>query len=250
MHMHACVDGDAGARGNVYGWVVRTGCGVVHTTDPQWLQHYHLGYPHSSTSIFISKKKYSFIVIEILYSISISPAPVLSLSHTLYPLFYILFPSLPLSLSPLSLSLSSFPFTGAHVGALPVACYCSERNDDGSFRAVRCGRANAKCGVPDVLQSTGADSLTSNNVPCPCSCANRYHYTSVLAQRVASGLGVRYHSRRQDANIVRGTRGGAPTCPAHVMDVAGAHAALIDPSPSAARLNQQVKVLAQCRSGW
>jgi hypothetical protein len=72
------------------------------------------GYPHPSTSIFISKKEYSILVIEILYSISISPAPVLSLSHTLYPLFHILFPSLPLSLSPLSLSLSSFSFTGAH----------------------------------------------------------------------------------------------------------------------------------------
>jgi hypothetical protein len=67
-----------------------------------------LGYPHSSTSIFISKKKYSILVIEILYSIQISPAPVLPLSHTLYPLFHILFPFLPLPLSQqLSLSLAT-----------------------------------------------------------------------------------------------------------------------------------------------
>jgi hypothetical protein len=72
------------------------------------LQHDALGYPHSFTSISISKKEYSILVIEILYSIHISLAPVLSLSYTLYPLFHILFPSLPLSLSltnSLSLSL-------------------------------------------------------------------------------------------------------------------------------------------------
>jgi hypothetical protein len=56
------------------------------------------GYPHSSTFISISKKKYSIPVIEILYPISISPTPVLSLSHILYLLFYILFPSPPFSL--------------------------------------------------------------------------------------------------------------------------------------------------------
>jgi hypothetical protein len=52
------------------------------------------GYPRSSTSIFISKKKY---FIEILYSISISSVPILSLSHTLYSLFHILFTFLALS---------------------------------------------------------------------------------------------------------------------------------------------------------
>ena len=44
---------------------------------------------------FHLKKEYFILVIEILYSIHISPAPVLSLSHTLYLLFHILFPSLP-----------------------------------------------------------------------------------------------------------------------------------------------------------
>ena len=49
---------------------------------------------------FHLKKEYFILVIEILYSIPISFTPVLSLSHTLYPLFHILFPSLLLSLSP------------------------------------------------------------------------------------------------------------------------------------------------------
>jgi hypothetical protein len=117
-------------------------------------------YPHSSTSIFISKKEYSILVIEILYSIFISPAPVLSLSHTIYPLFHILFPSLPLSLSPLSLSLSSFPFTGAHARTRSVACYCSKRNVAGWLEVARCGRANAKCGVARVLALRGVHSLS------------------------------------------------------------------------------------------
>jgi hypothetical protein len=142
------------------------------------------GYPHPSTSIFISKKEYSILVIEILYSISISPAPVLSLSHTLYPLFHILFPSLPLSLSPLSLSLSSFPFTGAHAGTLPVTYDCSERNDGGSFRALRCGRANGKCSVPGVFQSAGADNVSKWPQHAPCSERRQEtdHYITVADQ--------------------------------------------------------------------
>jgi hypothetical protein len=106
-----------------------------------------LGYPHLSTSIFISKKEYSILVIKILYSILISFAPVLSLSHTLYQLFHILFPFLSLSLSPqLSLSLIAGP--------------CSKHNFAGYFAVARCGRANAKCGVAGLLRSCGAHSLT------------------------------------------------------------------------------------------
>jgi hypothetical protein len=53
--------------------------------------------------LFSSVKKYFILVIEILYSISISPVLILSLSHTLYPLFHILFPLLPLLSPQLSL---------------------------------------------------------------------------------------------------------------------------------------------------
>jgi hypothetical protein len=105
---------------------------------------------------------------------------VLSLSHTLYPLFHILFPSLPLSLSPLSLSLSSFPFTGPHARTLQVAGYCSERSYAGSFRVAQCGRANCKYGVASALESPSADSLKLSSLnlqgslswgPAPvCSC--------------------------------------------------------------------------------
>jgi len=80
-----------------------------------------LGYSHSWTSISISKKKYSILVIEILYSISISPAPVLSLSHTLYPLFHILFPSLPFLSHLLSLSLSLHSVWRVHSATLEIA---------------------------------------------------------------------------------------------------------------------------------
>jgi hypothetical protein len=59
-----------------------------------------LGYPHSSTSIFISKKEYFILVIKILYSILISSVSVLYLYHILYTNYSIFYspPSLFLSL--------------------------------------------------------------------------------------------------------------------------------------------------------
>ena len=127
-----------------------------------------LGYPYSSTSISISKKKYSILVIEILYSILISPAPVLSLSHTLYQLLHILFPSLPLSLSPqLSLSLLQWCYSvlAGCSRARSVAVCCAAGTLPGCLQSRGAHHAHATGSVPAALALPGADSL----IGCNCS---------------------------------------------------------------------------------
>jgi hypothetical protein len=114
-----------------------------------------LGYPHPSTSIFISKKEYFILVIEILYSISISPAPVLSLSHTLYPLFRILFPSFPLSPQ---LSLIATVFSGCSY-ARSVAVFCVAGTLAARLQACGAHHAYATSSVPAALVLPGADSF-------------------------------------------------------------------------------------------
>ena len=118
-----------------------------------------VGYPHSSTSISISKNEYFILVIEILYSISISHAPVLSLSHTLYPLFHILFPSLPLLSLPNSLSLLLQCLACVHSAPLGIARVPAGRYAPARDTGARCGRAHATAGVPAGLQVRSADSL-------------------------------------------------------------------------------------------
>jgi hypothetical protein len=105
-----------------------------------------VGYPHSSTSISISKKKYSIPVIEILYSIFISPASVLSLSHTLYLLFHILFTSLPPSLSPT-------------LARVPAGRYAPVRDTGAQW-----GRAHATSGVAAGLRSGVRTALVATAV--------------------------------------------------------------------------------------
>jgi hypothetical protein len=121
-----------------------------------------LGYPHASTSISISKKKYFILVIEILYSISISSAPVLSLSHTLYLLFPILFSSLLLSLS-----LTLFLSLATVFGVVRTDRYmqrCVVRPERaiafaGTFAGLRCGPGAHAC-LQTRLPLHDADSLT------------------------------------------------------------------------------------------
>ena len=115
-----------------------------------------LGYSHSWTSISISKKKYSILVIEILYSISISPTPVLFLSNTLYPLFHILFHSLPLSLSA-TLFVQCLAFSLSR--ARSVAFFCAAGTLPGHLQARGADARYATASIPSPLPLRGADSL-------------------------------------------------------------------------------------------
>jgi hypothetical protein len=74
-------------------------CGRYHRYLLPWLgvsvaryRTVRLGYPHSFTSIFISKKEYFILVIEILYSIFISPHScyLYLILYIYYSLFYFL----------------------------------------------------------------------------------------------------------------------------------------------------------------
>jgi hypothetical protein len=74
-------------------------------------------------------------------------------NHLISSLFSLFLSSL------LSLSLSSFPFTGAHARMLPVAWYCSKRSDRGRDSVHRGVRSNATFGVAFGLACSAADSL-------------------------------------------------------------------------------------------
>ena len=86
----------------------------------------------------------------------------LSLSHTLYQLFHILFPSLPLSLSP-ELSLTATVvlqcFGGPLSRARSVAVYCAAGTLPGRLQARGAHHAHATGSVPAALALPGADSL-------------------------------------------------------------------------------------------
>ena len=127
-----------------------------------------LGYSHSSTSIFISKKKYFILVIEILYSIPIFPVPVLSLSHTLYPLFHILFHPLSFSLTNVfslraTVALQCLAFSLSR--ARSVLFFCAAGTLPSHLQARGADDRYATSGVPSPLPLRGADSLSLATAP-------------------------------------------------------------------------------------
>ena len=87
----------------------------------------------------------------------------LSLSHTLYPLFYILFISLSFSLPP-TFSFSQLQCYSIYRGlprALGLAGSCAAGTIPEALQVSGAGARYAIAGVPAPLQVSGADSLMS-----------------------------------------------------------------------------------------